>query len=423
MNGTVSRRVAAVLLAAMLTAALQVTAHARIKLTTLPERERVEIQLDNPAATLVEEERVVTLLAGANTIDFSWSNTAIDKSTIQFRVVQMPLRDKRADDPVTLVRPDGKVEMIRVISVGFPPGENALTWEVYAEKPFAARVRISYLIGNLNRSFNYRAVAENDESKLTLWNYIRLDNLSGEEFGTSGIWAGFGNYFQKMVGINEAKQMLAWKFDGVPVKKTFTFDWWNGQPVPNEPDQRYVAMRYVLKNDKEHSMGLFPLEQGKVRIFQKDAHGGEAFIGEDWGKFTPIDDEMKLYLGLARDIEVKRKMARNVRQETILTVFDQDVVIEYTVKNFKKSAVTLDITEDMNRLRDEVCIQRPHDAEWQVVPEGTSLPAAAIERKDSRTLELHVALPAADPDGKAVVAATTVTVHLSLKNEWQEVSR
>ena len=33
----------------------------RIKLITLPVRERVEIQLDNPNATLVEEERIVPL--------------------------------------------------------------------------------------------------------------------------------------------------------------------------------------------------------------------------------------------------------------------------------------------------------------------------------------------------------------------------
>jgi len=393
-------------------------AFGRVKLTTLPERQRVEIQLDNGAATLVEEERIVTLLEGTNFIDFSWSNTAIDKSTIQFRVVEMPLRDKKGGDSPTMVRPDGKVEMIRVINVAFPPGENALTWEVYGEKPFAARVRISYLIANLTRSFNYRAAAENDESRLTLWNYIRLDNLSGEEFGTSGIWAGFGNYFQKMVGLNEAKQMLAWKFEGVPIKKTFTFDWWRGQPVPNEPYQRYVAMRYVLTNDKEHGMGLFPLQPGKVRIFQKDGHGGEAFIGEDWGKFTAIDDEMKLYLGLARDIEVTRKLAKNVRQITNLTVYDQDVVLEYTIKNFKKTAVTLDVAEDIQRLRDELCGQKQHDPEWQIAADGTNLAATAIERKDTRTMELHVDLPAAAASGDAAVSAKTVTVHLRLKNEW-----
>lgn len=311
-------------------------AFARIKLVTLPVRERVEIQLDNPNATLVEEERVVTLLEGTNHIDFSWSNTAIDKWTILFRVVDMPLRARKADDPASLVRPDGKVEMIQVVNVAYPPNENALVWEVYSEKPAAARIRISYLIGNLRRSFSYRAVAEHDESTLQLRNYIRLDNFSGEEFGDSGIWAGFATYFHREVGLNEAKEMLCWKFTDVPIKKTFTFDWWTCPNVPNEPDQRYVEMRYVLANDKRHNLGEFPLQFGKVRIFQKDGRGGEAFLGEDWGRFTPVDDEMKLYLGLARDVVVKRKITQNLTHVVKHNLYDQEVTLEYSIENLDR---------------------------------------------------------------------------------------
>src|SRR6476660_4120396 len=62
-------------------------ATARVKLITLPVRERVEIQLDNPNATLVEEERIVPLVKGENQVDFSWANTQIDPNTIVFRVV------------------------------------------------------------------------------------------------------------------------------------------------------------------------------------------------------------------------------------------------------------------------------------------------------------------------------------------------
>ncbi|MCP4041661.1 MAG: hypothetical protein GY731_06850, partial [Gammaproteobacteria bacterium] len=62
-------------------------AMARIKLITLPVRERVEIQLDNPHATLVEEERLVPLLEGTNQVDFSWANTSIQPDSIVFRVV------------------------------------------------------------------------------------------------------------------------------------------------------------------------------------------------------------------------------------------------------------------------------------------------------------------------------------------------
>ena len=63
---------------------------ARIKLITLPKRERVEIQLDQPNVTLVKEERVVPLLKGVNQVDFSWANTAIDKDSIQFRALADP---------------------------------------------------------------------------------------------------------------------------------------------------------------------------------------------------------------------------------------------------------------------------------------------------------------------------------------------
>ena len=392
-------------------------AQARVKLTTLPLRERVEIQLDNGKATLVEEERIVTLLQGTNHIDFSWANTQIDKDTIQFRVVGMPTRRRTKEDPAALVRPDGRVEMIRVVYVAYPPGENALAWQVFAERPAAARVRVSYIIANLKRTFSYRATAEHDESSLLLRNYLRLDNLSGEDFGSSGIWAGFGEYFHREIGLHEAKKLLLAKFARVPIVKTYTFDWWTGATVPNEPEQRYVAMRYVLTNTRANQLGRFPLQFGKARIFQKDGRGGEAFLGEDWGRFTPIGDKMKLYLGLARDVVVRRKITRNTRQAVKGRLYHQELVVHYTIENFKHTALTLDITEDMNRLRDHFCTKKGHDAQWEIVPAETTLPQAQIERKDARTAILHVPLEAA-PRGDAKVEALTVTAHVWLRNEW-----
>ena len=121
-----------ILAAALPAAILPTTAGARIKLATLPARERVEIQLDNGAYTLVEEERIVPLLkssskSGNNVIDFSWSNTSIDKDSIQFR----PLAFRAGKDWQSIGKGDGKVA-INVINVAYPPGENALTWEVFA---------------------------------------------------------------------------------------------------------------------------------------------------------------------------------------------------------------------------------------------------------------------------------------------------
>ena len=384
--------------AALAAAVLAQSAEARIKLATLPVRSRVEIQLDNPNATLVEEERVVTLLGGTNQIDFSWSNTQIDKYTILFRPLEVG-------------------DAVRVIHVAYPPGENALVWEVFAEKAGPVRVRISYLIGNLSRTFSYRATAEFDESNLTLRNYMRVWNFSGEEFGASGVWAGIGPYFRKEMGLQESKEMLLEKFLKVPIKKQFIFNWRTGQSVPDEPFQKYVTMHYCLKNDEANQLGKFPLPYGKVRIFQKDGRGGEAFTGEDWGKFTPIDDEMKLYLGLARDLRVERTVKSNKNHPVHGNLFHQEVIVQYKAQNFKKDAAVLDIEEDMNALRDEFCGGRKdRDAQWELA--GETSDKAKVERKSAQKVEIHVPLAAAPKEADKKPDEVVFLLHLFFRNEW-----
>jgi len=190
--------------------ALQPPAQARVKLITLPVRERVEIQLDHATATLVEEERIVPLVAGTNQVDFSWANTRIDPGTIVFRVIGY-------EGDV-----GGEAPEVNVLSVSYPPGENALVWDVHSTHSGPVRVRISHLLGGLTKSFNYRAVAENDESTLTLSRYIRVQNFANEQYKDTQIHAGLGDKFSKPIGINETKEVLIEKIKGVPIRKTYT---------------------------------------------------------------------------------------------------------------------------------------------------------------------------------------------------------
>jgi len=398
------------MLAATALAVMAPSASARIKLATLPVRERVEIQLENENATLVEEERVVTLLKGTNQIDFSWTNTQIDKWTILFR-------------------PLAVADTVRVINQSYPPGENALVWEVFADKAGPVKVRISYIIGNLRRSFSYRATAEPDEPALTLRNYMKVQNFSGEEFGSSAVYAGFAGVFQKEMGLAESKEMLVAKFDAVPIKKKFVFNWRTGQVVPDEPNQRYVTMLYVLKNEKPKGaaapakgeapviLGTYPLPFGKVRIFLKDGKGGEAFTGEDWGRFTPIDDEMKLYLGLARDVKVERIVKKNERTPIRGNLFNQEVIVQYKMQNFKKDACTLDIEEDMNDLRNEFCGGgKDRDASWELL--GQTTDKSKVERKSAQKIEIHVSLAARPKEADKKPDEVIFLLHVLFKNEW-----
>src|SRR5580700_5750949 len=144
-------------LALAVISALPATALARIKLITLPVRERVEIQLDNPNATLVEEERIVPLVKGVNQVDFSWANTQIDPGTIVFRVLGGI--DGSAKGAAKEAEQKAGPLDVKVLSVSYPPNEASLVWQVSSNGSGSARVRISYLLGNLTKSFNYRAVA------------------------------------------------------------------------------------------------------------------------------------------------------------------------------------------------------------------------------------------------------------------------
>ncbi|MEE8451393.1 MAG: hypothetical protein V3R99_05735 [Thermoguttaceae bacterium] len=272
-------------LAAVVLAALAATAHARIKLTTLPERETVRVDIQNGRFTLVEEERTVNLQQGRNQVDFSWANISIDKDSIVFRIIDA----------------EGEVN---VLNTNYPPDENALYWAVSAEKAGPAVIRVSYLIGNMAALPSYQGIVENDEKSLLLQVYMTVTNTSGESFGTCTVQPGVGKTTVRYFNNGERKRMLAAKFAEVPIAKRYVFD--------AQIDQERTRMYYRLINDRENKLGQFPLPYGKVRLFIKepasddDEIRSQAFLGEDWAKYTPLFAPLDLYVGVAQDVKVER---------------------------------------------------------------------------------------------------------------------
>jgi hypothetical protein len=409
-----------IILAAWLTSTASV-ASARIKLAALPERERVEIQLDNGNYTLVEEERIVPLLKSGKTnnmIDFSWSNTAIDKDSILFRPVAVREGDKFR--PVKMIKQADGTEApeVNVINVAYPPNENALVWEVFAAEACACKVRVSYLISNLTRTFEYRALADKKEKVLTLRKYMVLHNYSGEDFLGAGVWAGFGPKFQKEINQLDDLKLLMAKFTEVPIDKTFTFDWYtHGALNPDKPLASKILMHYRLTNDEKHKMGEFPLQPGKVRIFIEDGHGGEAFLGEDLAALTPLDDTMKLYLGESRDIVCTRIIESNQRHAVRGNLCNQEIVIKYEIENFKDAPATLRMLEQLNRLGQQYFGNTHGDVEWEKGGK-TSKEIRFDYEFGNATPILLVDLPARPADKDAKVEKVTVRFHVLLKNLW-----
>ena len=179
-----------------------IPASARIKLAALPDRAATIVRLDNPAFTLVEEERVLTLQQGINEVDFSWKGVAIDPNSIRLSVLD----------------PKNKIVLL---NVSYPPNEGALVWQLNAPEAFNARVRISYLLKNIDRLVTYKGVAEQDESQLDLESYLILRNFSGEDFDSTKILLDYGQAFEKSVKNEETKQLLFIQKPGLPIRKTY----------------------------------------------------------------------------------------------------------------------------------------------------------------------------------------------------------
>jgi hypothetical protein len=176
----------------------------------------------------------------------------------------------------------------------------------------------------------------------------------------------------------------------------------------------------VLKNDKANNLGTAPLPYGKVRIFIEgkaaDAEASTAFVGEDWGKFTPLDDEMKLYLGVAQDVVIKRTIDKNDNQRVAGNLYNQAVVVKYEIENFKDRAITLDIVENLRAIRNEVRGNTNRDVQWELDKETTFAGGPDKEKSTFEQVMFHVSLPARGADGKA--DKITHKLAVTLKNEW-----
>jgi len=292
--------------------------YARIKLITLPVREHVEIQLENQQVTIIEEERIVPLKKGNNDIDFSWQNTYIKPETIVFRVLPEEKPTEKQKERLKT----------NVLSVSYPPNEDALTWKVSANRNGGARVRITYAINQLGKSYHYIARTNSEENQMDLRQYVKVINRSGEEYQNADLNTGTGKNISLPMGLNESQEFLNQHYNNVLIDKTYTVNASELGYRNRKQDKLNVLMHYHLHNDGQHKLGKHSLAPGKFRIYQHDKQGTTVFVGEDWGKFTAKGNDSKLYIGQARDIVVKRIIERKKRQRISGNLYNIDVLAE-----------------------------------------------------------------------------------------------
>src|SRR5438045_6501820 len=145
-------------------------AFARINVVTLPGRDTVQLTIYNSAdLTLVKETRTLTFRKGMNKLEFSWANTLIDPTSVEFHA------RTHADS-------------VDVLDVSFPPRvTNTLEWRINSEFAGEVEVEIRYFTSGISWSADYAAEANKAEKLMGLAGYVRVNNNSGEDYENAQI--------------------------------------------------------------------------------------------------------------------------------------------------------------------------------------------------------------------------------------------
>ncbi len=327
------------------------TAVARVNVVTLPGRDNVQLTIYNSVdLTLVKETRVLTFRKGLNRLEFSWANTLIDPTSVEFRALA------RADE-------------VEVLDVSFPPRvTNTLEWRIHSEFAGEVQVEIRYFTSGIRWSADYVLEAQTNEKLAGLAGYVRINNNSGEDYENAQVRLVVGVVRlveqiaqlarkdrlgamtevlkeqaqvrdQMFLAFNEADtrfSVVNGKLDGVKqmvkegVSEYYLFTVEGRDTIPHGWSKRLrsfhaddvpltsyykfekerwsdqVVRFYRFKNDKESKLGNEPFPEGTVTTFRLVSEDElHSFVGRSAVKYVPVDEQVELELGNDREVMVE----------------------------------------------------------------------------------------------------------------------
>ncbi len=376
---------------------LATTAFARLNVVTLPGRDSVQLTIYNSAdLTLVRETRYLTFRKGLNKLEFSWANTLIDPTSVEFRALT-------------------HADKVEVLDVSFPPRvTNTLEWRINSEVAGEVQVEIRYFTSGISWSADYVAEASRDEKRMDLTGAVRVNNNSGEDYENAEIRLvvgviklvqdiadlarqghpeaqnmpttlaleeldqkdgrdrafaamssagavsaarpreiikeGLSEYFLYTVEGRDtipngwSKRLPSFQALDLPVASYYKFEreQWGDQ----------VMRFYRFKNDKENKLGNEPLPDGDVKAFRfVTADKLYSFVGRTAVKYIPIGEQVEMKLG--NDQEVLCKPTLMNWEKTDIHFDGNGAVTGWTIKETwqveAQNSKDIDITLDVRR--------------------------------------------------------------------------
>ena len=373
-----------------------------VDLVTLPSRQTVQLTIYNSEdITLVKETRYVTLKKGANKLQFSWANTLIDPTSVEFRPLE------HADE----------VEVLDTVYPGQKPQH--LIWNVESKFEGQAQVEVSYFTSGLTWQMDYVATCDPGETALKFRGYVRVYNRSGEEYDNAEIRLIVGtiNLVEKIAdlarrrgvpppapakpGYKEMKRQVVLEAfaragvnatgggGGAPVttakkivkeglSEYFLFSVEGTETVANGWSKRMRAVKadgvkfdivyrqrayqygprparfFLWRNDEEHKLGDSPLPNGLVRVFRDNGSDGLSYLGEKLLRYVPIKAQIEVNLGPddlvvyeTRKTQVERFNFRFDRHSRV-TGWDEKQQWVHAIRNYRAKPIAFELRLQLN---------------------------------------------------------------------------
>ena len=377
-----------------------ISASARINVVTLPGRNSVQLTIYNSAdLTMVKETRVLTFRKGLNKLEFSWANTLIDPTSVEFRALN-------------------HADQVDVLDVSFPPRvTNTLEWRINSEVAGEVKVEIRYFTSGISWSADYVAQASKDEKAMALAGNVRVNNRSGEDYENAQVRLVVGvirlveeiaklaqqgektlelirgmavrdadaparfsgalmEAGKSAIKLAEAKpaevikeEMGEYFLYTVEGRDTIANGWSKRLPsfqTPDVPITSYYkfekerwgdnVMRYYrFTNSVPSKLGKEPLPDGSVKAFRTvSADQLLGFVGSTSVKYIPINETVEMELGNDREVLVKPKLTNWAKTDMAFDNYGNvkgwttKETWEIEVQNSKDIDVVLDVRRNFN---------------------------------------------------------------------------
>ena len=329
--------------------ASHVTHGGNIDLSTLPQRDSVQLTIYNSEdLTLVQETRTMSFKAGTNKLQFSWANTLIDPTSVELRFLQ-------------------QADTLHIQQTTFPHDrQQMLFWTVNSDIDSQVKVEISYFTSGIAWSADYVGVANPTETQMNLEAFVTVHNKSGENYENANVRlvvgtihlvdniaalsqpqsqsrnkakdklrrrlmrknmpaptypamamslieadyeapkeiakAGLSEYYiytiegEESIPNGWSKRMPSFSGDDIPISVAYRYR-------PREYGNQLVKL-FIFENTKKSKLGTTPMPEGQVRLFKRNQQSLEYLAGLTL-KYVSIGDKVELNLGQDPEVEFK----------------------------------------------------------------------------------------------------------------------